>query len=185
MALITFSCPDCGGLLQSQFDTASEKLSCPSCQRERELPAPEMAGGYLQKCVVCPSTELFVRKDFPQRLGVTIVVIGFAVSSYFWAYHNVAATFAVLLLTALIDVVLYVTMGNVLECYRCHAQYRGLPGFDDYDQFDMEAYEKHRQQALRLKQAKEEKEYQEAVQAHAANAQKSDRAEDTGSPANT
>jgi len=122
-----------------------------------------MAGGYLQKCLLCPSTELFIRKDFPQRLGVTIVVIGFAVSSYFWAKHNVIATFAVLLLTALIDVVLYLTMGNVLECYRCHAQYRGLPGFDDYEQFNLESYEKYRQQALRLKEAQEEREYQVAL----------------------
>ncbi len=55
----------------------------------------------------------------------------------------------------MIDVVLYLTMGNVLECYRCHAQYRGLPEFDDYEQFDLEAYEKHRQQSLRLKEARQ------------------------------
>ena len=167
MPQITFSCPDCGGLLQSQFDATAEHTHCPNCQAERDIPAPEITEGYLQKCLVCPSKELFVRKDFPQRLGVTIVVIGFAISCYFWAHHQVIPTFAVLLLTALIDVVLYLTMGNVLECYSCHAQYRGMPGFDDYDQFDMEAYEKHRQQALRLKQAQEEREYQAAVRAAA------------------
>ena len=114
--------------------------------------------------MACPSTELFVRKDFPQRLGVTIVAIGIIASCWFWYHHNVLATLGVLLLTALIDAVLYLTMGNVLECYRCHAQYRGLPGFDDYDQFDLEAYEKHRQQALRLKEARQEKEYREALE---------------------
>ena len=165
MPQITFSCPDCGGLLQSEFDTSAEHTHCPNCQAERTIPAPDLADGHLRKCLVCPSKELFVRKDFPQRLGVAIVVIGFAVSCYFWAYHRPIETFAVLLLTALIDVVLYLTMGNVLECYGCHAQFRGLPGFDDYDQFDMEAYEKHRQQTLRLKQAQEEREYQAAVRA--------------------
>lgn len=169
MPQITFSCPDCSGLLQADFESSAVACVCPGCMATRELPAPAMEGGYLQKCLVCPSTELFVRKDFPQRLGVTIVVLGFGISSYFWAYHNVLATFAVLLLTALIDVVLYLTMGNVLECYRCHAQFRGLPGFDDYDQFDLEAYEKHRQQALRMKEVQEEKEYQAAVEAAAAN----------------
>lgn len=169
MPHITYSCPDCGGLCQAEFDSAAVSSVCPSCTSSRELPAPKMDGGYLQKCLVCPSTELFVRKDFPQRLGVTIVVLGFVISSFFWAYHNVIATFAVLLLTALIDVVLYLTMGNVLECYRCHAQFRGLPGFDDYEQFDLEAYEKHRQQALRMKEVKEEKAYQAAVEAAAAN----------------
>ncbi len=55
----------------------------------------------------------------------------------------------------MIDVVLYLTMGNVLECYRCHAQYRDLPEFDDYEQFDLEAYKKYRQQSLRLKEARQ------------------------------
>ena len=109
----------------------------------------------MRRCLVCPSTELFVRKDFPQRLGVAIVIAGFALSCVFWAYDEVIVTFAVLFATALIDVVLYLTMGNVLECYRCHAQYRGLPEFDDYEQFDLEAYEKHRQQSLRLKEARQ------------------------------
>lgn len=157
MPQITFSCPDCGGLLQATFESEAIATTCPSCRAQRSLPEPVFEGGYLQRCLTCPSVELFVRKDFPQRLGVAIVVLGFAISSVFWFYHEVAATFAVLLLTALIDVVLYVTMGNVLECYRCHAQYRGLPGFDDYDQFDLESYEKHRQQALRLKEARQAK----------------------------
>lgn len=168
MPQITFACPVCSGLLQAEFEDDSVATTCPSCSADRSLLKPNLKGGYLQQCIACPSTELFVRKDFPQRLGVTIVAVGFIVSSIFWAYHNVIATFGVLLLTALIDVVLYLTMGNVLECYRCHAQYRGLPGFDDYDQFDLEAYEKHRQQALRLKEAKEEQEYQKAVLAASA-----------------
>ena len=165
MPQITYSCPDCSGLLQAHFDEdGAASPTCPACNSQRTLQRPDIAGGYLQRCMACPSTELFIRKDFPQRLGVTIVAIGFLVSSWFWYHHNVIATFGVLLLTALIDVVLYLTMGNVLECYRCHAQYRGLPGFDDYDQFDLEAYEKHRQQALRLKEAREEKEYREAME---------------------
>ena len=89
MPQITFSCPDCSGLLQATFDESHVEIQCLECHANRDLPSPDMSGGYLQKCMACPSTELFVRKDFPQRLGVTIVVIGFAVSSYFWAYHNV------------------------------------------------------------------------------------------------
>ena len=67
----------------------------------------------------------------------------------------IIASYAVLFASALIDVVLYLTMGNVLECYRCHAQYRGLPGFKQYEQFDLEAYERHRQQAIRLQEAQQ------------------------------
>ena len=153
MSSITFSCPECGALVRSEFEDKSVSVTCNACQTQRQLLDPNLEGGYLRHCLACPSTELFVRKDFPQRLGVAIVAIGFVISSICWAYHFVIASYAVLFLTALIDVALYVIMGNVLECYRCHAQYRGLPGFERYEQFDLEAYERHRQQAIRLKEA--------------------------------
>ena len=158
MSNITFSCPECGGMIRSDFKTDEDSptnVKCLACDTSRDLLQPEVEEGYLRSCLACPSTELFIRKDFPQRLGVTIVVIGFGLSTVFWAYHQVIATFAVLFLTALIDVVLYLTMGDVLECYRCHAQYRDLPGFDNYEQFDLEAFERHRQQAIRLEEAKQ------------------------------
>jgi len=163
MSSITFSCPDCGGLLRVSLDAESVSTRCPQCDRDRQLQELEFDGGYLKRCIVCPSKELFVRKDFPQRLGVAIVIAGFVVSSVFWAYHNVMMTFAVLFLTTLVDIALYLTMGNVLECYRCHAQYRGLAGFDDYGQFDLETYEKHRQQALRLEEVHQVAEFREAA----------------------
>ena len=153
MSNITFSCPECGSVIRTEFGDRSVSVTCGSCDSQRQLLDPDLQDGYLRHCLACPSTELFVRKDFPQRLGVTIVVIGFTISCICWAYHLVIASYSVLFLTALIDVVLYLTMGSVLECYRCHAQYRGLPGFEHYEQFDLEAYERHRQQAIRLKQA--------------------------------
>ena len=155
MSSVTFSCPDCGCVLRVSLEKEVSTATCPGCQQSRSIQSHDSQAGHLQHCLVCPSSELFVRKDFPQRLGVAIVVAGIALSSVFWAYQNVIATFAVLFATALIDVVLYFTMGNVLECYRCHAQYRGLPEIDDYEQFDLEAYEKHRQQSLRLKKARQ------------------------------
>jgi hypothetical protein len=112
-----------------------------------------MRPGEAVRCLACPSTELFVRKDFPQRLGVGIVVAGFVGSSVAWYQHQILLSYAILFATALIDVVLYLVMGNVLECYRCHAQYRGLPSHQDQAQFNLETHEKHRQQAARLKPA--------------------------------
>lgn len=151
MTHVTFSCPACDGLLRASLDEKASAVTCPRCQQARALPGHDPHSGHLRHCLVCPSSELFVRKDFPQRWGAAIVIAGFALSCVFWAYEDVIMTFAVLFATALIDVLLYLTMGNVLECYRCHAQYRGLPEFEDYEQFDLEAYEKHRQQSLRLK----------------------------------
>jgi hypothetical protein len=98
--------------------------------------------------MVCPSTELFVRKDFPQRLGVAIVVVGLAASCVTWAWQMLVPTFAILFGTALIDVVLYIVMPECLTCYRCAARYRGAAG--PHGSFDLETHERHRQQRIRL-----------------------------------
>jgi len=106
----------------------------------------------LSRCLLCPSTDLFIRKDFSQSLGVAIVIVGIVLSSAFWAYRMPFWTYSVLFATALIDVVLYFTVGNVLQCYRCQAQYRGVPGLENHSGFDLETHEKHRQQKIRLAQ---------------------------------
>jgi hypothetical protein len=101
---------------------------------------------------VCGGRELFVRKDFPQRLGVTIVLLGIGASCLAWSMQWIIATFGILFGTALADVVLYAVTGNVLECYQCHAQYRDIPGLNDHDAFNLEVHERYRQQAARLRQ---------------------------------
>jgi len=150
---VTFRCPHCDKTGGAEFDQATTELACPHCQTKWPVPAGAMAGGNLAQCVVCPSTELFVRKDFSQSLGVAIVVAGVVVSSVFWYWRMPLWTYGVLFATALIDVVLYVTVGNLLQCYRCQAQYRGAPGLDNHEPFDLETHEKHRQQRIRLEKS--------------------------------
>jgi hypothetical protein len=147
---VTFRCPHCDRLVELPLDPWPLELACPACGARWPVPADAMADGKLRQCLVCPSRDLFVRKDFSQRLGVTIVVAGFAISSVFWYYRMPLWTYGVLFATALLDVVLYLVVGNVLECYRCQAQYRGIPGLEDYAPFDLETHEKHRQQQARL-----------------------------------
>lgn len=147
---VTFRCPHCDRLVEQPLAPLPEELSCPACAARWPVPAKALSDGKLRQCLVCPSRDLFVRKDFSQRLGLAIVVAGFALSSVFWYYRMPLWTYGVLFGTALLDVVLYLVVGNVLECYRCHAQYRGLPGLEDYAPFDLETHEKHRQQQARL-----------------------------------
>lgn len=113
-----------------------------------------MKDGQLRRCLVCPSTELFIRKNFPQRLGVTIVVLGFAASCVTWYLRLPIATFGVLFATAGVDVVLYLLMGDALQCYRCHAHYSGVEDTAAYSPFDLEIHERHRQEKIRLKETK-------------------------------
>lgn len=149
---VTFRCPHCNQVGEVEFAATTREIACPRCQTKWPLPEGAVTESKLVRCLVCPSSELFVRKDFSPRLGVTIVVVGFIVSSIFWYYRMPLWTYGVLFTTALLDVVLYFTVGNLLQCYRCQAQYRGVPGLENHEAFDLETHEKHRQQRLRLAQ---------------------------------
>ncbi len=147
---VLFSCPRCHGHVNRDFDENTASLTCSQCQTAVQVSAGALHGSHLKKCLVCPSKDLFVRKNFPQRVGVTIVIIGFALSCLTWFYHMVIATFVVLFATALLDVVLYVLVGDVVECYRCHARYQGVADPVGHGGFDLEVHERHRQQQARL-----------------------------------
>jgi len=162
---ITYACPACDATVtQADVETASA-LVCGRCGAEVAVPAggiawTNAAGGaaepgagqpVLRRCLVCPSTELFARKDFPQRLGVAIVVAGFAASCVTWAWQLLLPTFAILFGTALVDVALYLVMPECLTCYRCAARYRAAGG--PHGGFDLETHERHRQQRIRLREA--------------------------------
>src|SRR5262249_23833636 len=149
---ITFRCPRCQELARLEFHAPPSEIICPRCQAKCPAAGGIDAEGRVHHCLICPSTELFVRKDFSQSLGVAIVVGAAIVSSIFWYYRMPLWTYGVLFAAALIDVILYVTVGNLLQCYRCQAQYRGVPGLEEREPFDLETHEKHRQQKIRLKQ---------------------------------
>ncbi len=162
---ITYACPACDATVTHAGVESLATLDCPHCGAA--LPIPTAAIGWskpgggaaepgtglpvLRRCLVCPSTELFLRKDFPQRLGVGIVVAGFAANCVTWAWQLLVPTFAILFGTALVDVALYLMMPECLTCYRCAARYRGAGG--PHGGFDLETHERHRQQRSRLAEA--------------------------------
>jgi hypothetical protein len=152
---VTFCCPGCHATDRLEFTDDTTSLACPQCGRGWDVPSGAIAEGEVRRCLVCPSQELFVRKDFPQRLGVAIVVTGFAASCVAWANYQLYLTFGILFATALIDVVLYLVMGENLTCYRCEAQYRGLSGLEKHGAFELATHERYRQQAARLRSMSE------------------------------
>lgn len=150
---VTYTCPECDQVAIVDFDASTRKLACPHCDDAMHVPEGAIVGEQIERCLVCPSTELFVRKDFPQGLGLTIVIVGMVGSTIAFYYQQIILTFAVLFVTALIDMVLYTIMGNLLQCYRCEAQYRGVAGADDGPEFDLAIHEKYRQQEIRMSEA--------------------------------
>ena len=146
---VTFSCPHCQTGVRSDLSPSDGALICPQCQQTVTV-SREAFDGELRRCLVCPSTDLFIRKDFPQRLGVGLVALGILASCVTWALTWPIATFAVLFATALVDVLLYLVVPDALMCYRCGAQYRVVPKMAGHGAFNLETHERYRQQAARM-----------------------------------
>jgi hypothetical protein len=160
---ITFPCPKCEAANRVEFDPRATELVCQHCGQEMQIPNGAVVEGRVRRCLACPSTDLFVRKDFPQRLGVTIVTVGLLASCVAWAYSLLIPTFVILFATALIDVALYLIVPNALMCYRCGAMYRGAREIDEHGSFNLETHERHRQQKIRLTEATKQSEYSEMI----------------------
>ncbi len=146
---VSFCCPHCDQGVRLHFSATDTELGCPHCGHAIAIPAGSIAGERVNRCVVCPSTDLFLRKDFPQRLGVGIVTVGIVGSCITWAMSEITLTFAILFATALIDVVLYLIVPDALMCYRCGAMYRQSEG-TGHEPFNLETHERYRQQAARM-----------------------------------
>lgn len=153
---VTYSCPGCERTTRAEFTDDTHEIACRFCAHKVVLPDAAVADGHIRRCLVCPSRELYKRKNFPQRIGVTIAIVGFALSCIPWYYHNWYATFAILFATALLDAALYLFTDDLLQCYRCHAQYREVANVADHSDFSLEVHEKFRQEAARLKEHESE-----------------------------
>jgi hypothetical protein len=150
--IISWNCSQCECTNHTRWSTADQSLDCLHCDRRIATPQAATDGGGLERCVVCGCDELFVRKDFPQRLGVLIVIVGFAISTVFWAYRMPIATFAAMFAVAAIDFALYFFVPNGLMCYRCHSQYHRPHDMGEFEAFELETHERYRQHAARLEQ---------------------------------
>jgi len=104
---------------------------------------------YLESCSACGCRDLFVRKAFPQKLGLTIVVVA-GVSFLVLAARP--RTFylgvIVLVMAAVIDFLLYFFVPKITVCYRCRAEFRDAPINPAHRGFELATAEKYRQRPL-------------------------------------
>jgi len=147
---VTFACPGCDAGVRQEFDESSSALDCPHCGQQVDFAQGSVEGNRVRRCLACPSRDLYIRKDFPQRVGVLLVAIGIIGSSVAWYYASLSWTFGILFATALADLLLFLLVGEALMCYRCGAQYRGVAEMESHGQFNLETHEKYRQLAARM-----------------------------------
>jgi hypothetical protein len=111
--------------------------------------ASDAAGGKLETCRLCGNAELYKKKDFPHWLGILILAGASLAFMVFHAWYLPYLAWTVLIASAVIDGVLYLTVGDVIVCYRCEAHYRGFPTGPQHKPFDLGVHERYRQERIR------------------------------------
>lgn len=124
---------------------------CPNCDTMLTPTPGELVDSSkpLPACQFCGEREMYLQKDFPHWLGVSILLGAVAASFVAYAYHQITLTWIILVGSALVDGLLYWVVGNVTVCYRCLAQHRGYQPNPDHQPFDLGVGEKYRQERLR------------------------------------
>jgi hypothetical protein len=151
---LTYECPQCGAVGSVAPVEATPMVHCPRCTQPHALRPEAFEEGGLRSCAWCGTEALYLQKDFPQGLGLAIVIVGFAISTVFWYYEMPIPAYLVLLVSALVDMVLYYKVPDVTICYRCLGQYRGdgANRGGRYQPFDLAIGERYRQERLRAEQ---------------------------------
>lgn len=147
---VNVHCPGCEAYLPLA-PTGGTPWPCPYCGAFlTPIASPHSAAEpELRACRYCGHDELYVQKDFPHWLGLTILISAVVASFITYSYHEIAWTWVILLGSAAVDGLLYYLVGNVTVCYRCLAQHRGFPANPDHQPFKLEIGEKYRQERLR------------------------------------
>lgn len=149
---IRFACPSCE--VPDRVEVAGPvACRCAGCGHAATLTDTRDSAGKVTACGLCDCADLYRQKDFPQWLGLSILAA--ACASFFVLqvlYHQWAA-WAVLLGSAAFDGLLYYgIVGDVVVCYRCGAQHRGVPA-TPFDPHELATAERYRQERIRLQQA--------------------------------
>ncbi len=144
---IRFECRDeqCPALIEYRpTGNPDERLACPRCAREYTVhDAPRLISGEsLQQCAMCGGKELFIRKNFPQKTGLLIVLVAAAIS-IFTLKTNITLSYGILAASVLLDAIIYYLVGVVTVCYRCRTEYWGLARNDSHDWFDLALSDKY------------------------------------------
>jgi hypothetical protein len=151
---IRLTCPQCScpGRLETPAPAA---WTCPECDHLLRLadPAPPPA---LPSCAVCGNPELYRKKDFPHALGLGILTLACLASTITYGLYDKWLTWTILLGSAAFDGLLYLWVKDVLVCYRCDAQFRGLAPDSGHPPFELTVHERYRQERLRREQLAEE-----------------------------
>ena len=117
-------CPQC-----KQYQTIDlspeTTLHCPQCKMEwGKVTTIE---GVLESCPACGCRQFYTSKDFNQALGCGIMLVGIILVP--WTYGLSLPVFA------LVDWLIHKNIPNLINCYKCGSEFRGLKDTKNFKSF--------------------------------------------------
>ncbi len=143
-------CPECETRGRLAVPGPGE-WQCPRCDHLVRVPEGK-ADPNISACLVCGNHELYKKKDFPHALGMGILVAACLASTVTYGLYDKWLTWTILLGSAAFDGLLYLWVKDVIVCYRCNAEYRGVPAGDAHQPFELTIHERYRQERMRREQ---------------------------------
>lgn len=134
-AEIAFRCPQCGGEAVCGLDGQGRCVHCPAEPRI-DVPASLRETRMIERCLACDGPQLYVQRDFNQRAGLLIVIVGAALAPF-------TPYYASLFVAAAVDALLYALLPEVTVCYRCEAHFRGFARNPKHQAFDLHVAEQY------------------------------------------
>lgn len=150
---LVYRCPKCEQSVVEHGVEAGKTLRCPHCDWSRPLEESWHSDQSPNACLACGCNDLWRQKDFPAKLGLMLVGAGAILSTIAWKMYRPLWAIGILMAFALVDLVLFAIMPDVLVCYRCGTRHRHPPTDETVPRFDLEVAERYRQEAKRLNEA--------------------------------
>jgi hypothetical protein len=133
-AEIAFACPQCRAETTAGLDGRGPCASC-GTETTLELSPAVRDRRFVDRCPACAGEQLYVQRDFNQKVGLGIVIVG-AIFAPFTYYASLG-------IAAAADAVLYLLVPEITVCYRCHAHFRGFPRNPRHEPFDLHIAEQY------------------------------------------
>jgi hypothetical protein len=134
---VVAKCPKCDASLPVPVEATAASIRCGRCSQELRLNFSDAVRSDrgVDLCPVCEGADFYTRKDFDPTLGLTVVIVGGAISAGFYWFGRDLVAYSILAGAVLVDLVVYGMLKDVTVCYRCHSEFRGsytrtAPGFD-------------------------------------------------------
>jgi hypothetical protein len=132
---IAYACAACGLEATGGLDGEGR---CAHCGAMRALTVTDelRASRIVEACPACGNGLLYVQRDFNQKVGLGVVVLGAALAPFTPFYSS-------LFVAAAVDAGLYALLPDVIVCYRCQAHLRGFARNPSHHAFDLHLAEQY------------------------------------------